>query len=101
MNAPKRKWTKEEIRFKMDTNNEWLYRGLLAIYDRQTADEKNDGVTKHENSVGFSGCDSSFLSNAARFYKQAGFLTPRQLSKVRKAMLKYAEQLAKIAAGVI
>lgn len=98
---PSRKWTKEEIRHNLETDNTWLYRGLLAIYKRQTDDEKNAGITKHENSVGFSGCDSSFLSNAAQFYLKTGFLTTKHLAAVRKAMLKYAGQLQKIAQGII
>lgn len=96
-----KKWTKEEIRHHLEMDDRWLYRGLVAIYARQTADERNDGVTKHDNSVGFSGSDSSFLSNAARFYQQHSFLTLKHRQSVRKAMLKYAGQLAKIANGLI
>jgi hypothetical protein len=33
----------------------------------------------------------------ARFYKDRGFLSPKQLMHVRKKMLKYSGQLAKIA----
>ena len=97
--AVEKKWTKAEVAFKLETNDQWLFRGLTAIYARQTADERNDGVTKHENGVGFSGVDSSFLSNAAKFYQDAGFLTAKHKASVRKAMGKYAGQLAKIANG--
>lgn len=96
-----RKYTKAEIRFYLETNDKWLYRGLIAIYNRQTEDEKNAGITRHDNSVGFSGADSSFLSNAAKFLKERGFLTAKQRSKVRQAMLKYAGQLEKIANKLI
>lgn len=97
----KRTYSKEEIRYNLETNNEWLIRGLLAIYKRQTDDEQNAGITKHDNGVGFSGCDSSFLTNAAQFYQKRGFLTAKQLVSVRKAMLKYAGQLERISKGLM
>lgn len=98
--APK-KWTKEEIKFKLETENPWLLRGLLAIYDRQTADEKQSELTKHENGVGFGGADANILSSFARQYRSRGFLTGTQMILARKKMQKYAGQLAKIANGVV
>ena len=100
MSAPK-KWKKEEIRHNLETRNEWLYRGLMAIYNRQTADEKNEGITKHDNSVGFSGCDSNSLSRAAQYYQKRGSLPKEWLDDVRSKMLKYSGQLAKIANNLI
>jgi len=97
----KRKWSKAEIRYNLETNNEWLIRGLMAIYKRQTDDEQNAGITKHDNGVGFSGCDSSFLTNAAQFYQKRGFLTEKQLVSVRKAMVKYSGQLERISKGLM
>lgn len=90
-------WRKEEVRFKLETDNNWLYRGLLAIYDRQTQDEKESDLTRHDNMVGFNGVDSVILSSYAKSFKQWGRLTPRQIEVCRKKMLKYAGQLAKIA----
>lgn len=94
--APK-KWTKEEIRFKVETDNTWLIRGLLAIFDRQTDDEKNDEITKHENNIGFSGCDANILTSFAKHYKEHGWLSKKQIEICRKKMLKYCGQLAKVA----
>lgn len=96
-----KKWKKEEIQYKMKTDDRWLIKGLLAIYKRQTDDEQSSGATKHDNGVGFNGVDSSFLSNAAVFYMKAGFLTPKHMAAVRKAMHKYAGQLAQIANGML
>lgn len=90
-------WRKEEIRYNMELHNAWLYRGLLAIYDRQTEDEKASDLTKHENMVGFNGVDSVILSSYAKSLKEWGRLTPKQIAICRKKMLKYAGQLAKIA----
>lgn len=101
MTTPAKKWKKEEIRFNMETNDKWLFRGLMAIYARQTEDERASEVTKHDNAVGFSGADSNFLSRAAVYYKSNGFLTKNHKEAVRKAMLKYAGQLCKIANKLI
>ena len=46
-------WTKEEIRDNLIKNDNWVYRGVVAIYDKQTFDEQAVGETKHHNGVGF------------------------------------------------
>lgn len=98
--APK-KWKKEEIRFRLETNNDWLIRGLLAIYDRQTQDEKSSEITVHENGIGFNGVDANLLSSYARYYREEGWLSKKQIEYARKKMLKYAGQLARIANGEV
>lgn len=100
MKYPK-KWSREEVRFRMETDNRWLFRGLVAIYNKQTADEKSEAITRHENGVGFGGVDANILSSFARQYLERGFLTPKQVHICRTKMLKYAGQLAKIANGEI
>jgi hypothetical protein len=94
--APK-KWTKEEIKLKLVTDNRWLIKGLLAIYNKQTEDEKSSEITKHDNGVGFSACHSNILTSYAKFYNARGFLTEGQYRYARRAMQKYAGQLARIA----
>ena len=95
-----KKWKAEEIRFKLETDNVWLFRGLKAIYALQTDDEKASEVTKHENSVGFNGVDANILSSFAKQLLAEGWLSRRQIDMTRKKMLKYAKQLANIANGV-
>lgn len=104
--APK-VWTKEEIKLKLTNNDAWLYRGILAIYARQTAQEQSQDVTAVDNGIGFSGSDAFILS---RFAKQlldmkarnrSPFLTEKQLLIARKKMPKYAGQLVKIIQGKI
>jgi hypothetical protein len=95
-----------EIRNKLITNDKWLIRGILAVYARQTADEKSSLTTKHHNGVGFNGRDAAILSSFAKQilsweatedprYPQP--LSPKQFGYARRAMLKYAGQLARIA----
>lgn len=96
--APK-VWTKAEIREKLASNDNWLVRGLLAIFSRQTASEQEAGVTSEDNGIGFNGADAEILSSFAKFYAKNGYLSPKQREIARKKMLKYAGQLEKIAKG--
>lgn len=96
-----KKWTKAEIRNRLETDDKWLIRGLVAIYNRQTDQEQNNGMTKEENGVGFNGVDSVILSDMAKQHMTRGFLSRRQIEIVRGKMLKYAGQLTKIANGEI
>lgn len=93
--------TKKELKAifkrKLATDTTWACRGLLAIYAKQTYDEKAMGATRHENSVGFSGCDSELLSSFARQLEERGTLSPKQMSFVFKKMPKYWEQLIAVA----
>lgn len=95
------KWTKEAIKARLEKDDKWLARGLLAIYGRQTAEEQDCGQTVEVNGIGFNGADAEILTSFALQYKERGFLTPKQLEIARKRMLKYAGQLAKIANGEI
>lgn len=94
-------WTKEEIRDKLEHDDRWLFRALFAIYKYQTEDEKSTGQTKYYNNVGFSGVDADFLTKAAMRYKSGFRFSEKYVAAIRKAMLKYSGQLAKIANGKI
>lgn len=101
---------KRMVRENLAINDTWLIRGLLAIYARQTADEKSSEHTKHDNEVGFNGLDAPILSSFAkqviqwnntepRFRRFNSPLSPKQMPLLRRKMAKYAGQLAKIARG--
>lgn len=92
-------WTKEEIREKLKTNDQWVIRGLLAIYDRQTEEEQSSHATNQWNGVGFNAYDAEFMTGSVEFYKNRGFLSKKHLNAVRKALIKYSGQLARIANG--
>jgi hypothetical protein len=103
------KWTvkamKEDIQSKIETSDVFLERALLAIYDRQTLDEKQAGFTEHHNAMGFTGVDAQILTNLAQFVltrKAKGVpegkrLVGGQIPLARKRMPKYWEQLMQIA----
>lgn len=90
-------WTIDEVKANLATKDEWLVRGLLAIYDRQTEDEKVDEETRHYNGVGFNGFDAHFASEMVRHYRSSGRLTFGMLKATRRMMVKYCGQLVRIA----
>lgn len=89
--------TKLFIKEKLLTDNRWLYRGILAIYEKQTYEEKNAGNTIIDNGIGFNGADAFILSSFAKQLNQGRILSVKQLAIARKRMPKYAGQLLKIA----
>lgn len=94
-------FTPELIKSKIETSQEWLERGIVAIFNRQTRDEQADQVTKHQNGVGFNGVDARYMSYLARWLKSGKHLSGNHLVKARNKMVKYVGQLTKIANGEI
>jgi hypothetical protein len=91
------KWTKEQMKEFVQTNDKVLYGALLALYDCQTADEKSWGETQYNNGVGFNGCDANFLSSVAESLKKYGSLTDKQKVITRKKLVKYMGQITNLA----
>lgn len=81
------------IRHNLTTSDRWLTRGLIAIYNQQTADEQNAQTTAYHNNMGFGAIDAEILSSFAQQYITTGYLTVKQLEITRKKMIKYAGQL--------
>ena len=85
--------TLEVVKEKLLTNDRWLYRGLVAIYNRQTQDEKSEQSTKHDNGRGFTGADAEIMSSMAQQLIKKGFLDPNRtqyatLTEKQKAWLR-------------
>lgn len=97
-----KKWTKDEIAHKLATDDRWLIRGMIAIWERQTEDEQSTESTEEQNGVGFNGLDAPILSSmVAQIQRPHGRLSVRQMEVIRKMMKKYAGQLTKIANGAL
>lgn len=90
------KQLKVYIADKIETDNLWLRRGLLAIYQRQTAEEKSSGSTLAHNGRGFSATDAGFCTDIAMRLEDGAVLSYKQLLVIRKIMRKYVGQLVKI-----
>ena len=89
--------TKSYIKEMIMNDRSWTERAVVAIYERQTADEKQDGETRHNNKVGFSGPDAYILSEFARWLVSGKHLSQKQLALAQKRIGKYAGQLLLIA----
>ena len=89
--------TAEEIRQKLATDNRWLVRALLALYNRQTEDEKDSQAAKYNNCRGFNSADSMILTSFAQQWLRRNWLSNRQLAKMRRLLMKYSKQLVLIA----
>lgn len=96
-----KKWTKEEIKNLLMTNDVAVIKGLIRIFQLQTSDEQNAEFTKYNNGVGFSGFDGEFMTSVAKWFLDHGFVSEGQFKFVKKKMMRYAGQLAKIANGDI
>ena len=92
-----RVWTTEEIKTLLEQSDKAVARAILAIYNRQTVDEKNIKETTANNGIGYNGIDANFMSSLAQFYQSKGFLSSGQIKYGRKAIMKYAGQLTEIA----
>jgi hypothetical protein len=105
----------EFVRDKLRTDERWMLRGMYAIYQLQTEDEKRSESTRDLNGVGFSGIDGEILTSYSNQMIKRGFvqnmnkpgitiqtfLSEKQEKYVRKYMPRYARQLVRIATGKI
>lgn len=83
---------KEQLR----TSPNWAIRGMLRIYERQTADEQESQTTRHHNKVGFSGADAELLSSYSSQVLKGRTMSEAQMRYIHRLMPKYARQLETI-----
>ena len=84
---------KSYMKTQLAKNADWAVKGMLKIYERQTADEKASEETCHVNDIGFSGCDANILSSFSKQFLTKSYLSEKQLVFVFKKMPKYWAQL--------
>lgn len=87
-------WKKEDIRQLLETRQDAVIRGMLVIYERQTADEQDSEYTIEANGVGYSGVHAEIMTSLSKFYLKNNFLSPKQMKIAKKIILKYTRQLA-------
>lgn len=90
-----------EIRSLIQNNDEMVVKSLLKLYSFQTEEEKYTNDSIFNNGIGFNGCDANFLTEIAKQCVHKNYITFQQVIYVRKKILKYANQLTKIANGAI
>lgn len=87
----------EDWKIKLATDRAWIEKGIIRIFEYQTASEQyNENVNNH-NSVGFTPADAKMLSSFAKQlkYKSNYHLSTKQLAYAAHRMPKYARQLLK------
>jgi len=92
-------WTREAIETLISTNPRAVERAMVAIWERQTADEQATDATRHHNGIGFSGWTARSGSYYARWVTTGRRLTGKHLDKARRIALHHAAQLTRIANG--
>jgi hypothetical protein len=93
------------IRHNIASDDRWLLRAIIRIYENQTNEEKSRESTDDDNGIGFTGLDAKILSSFAKQIirhqndPQAKYPVPlshKQMSIARKKMGKYSGQLLRI-----
>jgi hypothetical protein len=90
-------WTVEEIKNLLETDDQFVCRAIVKIFEKQTEDEKASDMTDCNNGVGFNGTDAFIMSQYAKFFMEKKYLTPKQLAIAKRKIMKYAKQLTRIA----
>lgn len=86
--------SKEEIKAKLSSNQQWAERAIVYLYSQQTKSEQVYGETVEHNSVGFNSVDAEILSSfAIRLIKWNRPLTEKQLAIAFKKLPKYHKQI--------
>lgn len=83
----------EAIRTQITTNDRQALKAMMRIYTYQTADEQEMGDVTTNNGVGFASTDAEILTSFCHQFETKGWLSPKQMTIVRKKMGKYAGQL--------
>jgi len=72
--------TKEKILELLATDKRAVARALLVLTDRQTPDEQAQETTRYLNGRGFRPCHARRGVSMAKFFKERGFLTDKQIA---------------------
>ena len=85
----------EKLRKQIETKDSTAIHTLMIVFDRQIEDEQRQETVKYRNGMGFKPQDAKRGSSFAKWYKDKGFFTAKQISVVRRLVTKYAGRLWK------
>lgn len=76
---------------------------LMFVYANQMEDEQRHETVKYHNGIGFKPQDARIGCLLAKWYKEKGFFTAKQIAYVKRMVQKYAGQVveSKICSGNI
>lgn len=86
-------WNKKSVQDLLGKSDEAVKRALVHLYNRQTDSEQAIEDTKFRNDIGFTAADAPRLTSIAKFYLSRKFLSPKQVSLVRRRIFKYWKQM--------
>lgn len=90
-------WTRSQIIHLLNTNPRAVERGILRLWERQTADEMAADKTKHSNGVGFNATDAKLGSYMAKWVKSGKPLSGKYAVAAKAMCIRYSGQLTHIA----
>lgn len=90
------KITKEYIREKLETNDEWLKKALVTVYNWATTEEQKGNPSNKLDGFGFNRIDRAVLNPIAESLAKGNDVSNEILQKIRPRVLKYSNQLYKI-----
>ena len=93
-------WTRTEIEEMINGNDRAVERAMVAIWERQTADEQETQGTRHHNGRGFAAWSARSGTYFAEWVRSGRRLSGKHLVKARKIALHHAGQLTDFANGV-
>ena len=93
-------WTRTEIEALINGNDRAVERAMVAIWERQTADEQETQDTRHHNGRGFAAWSARSGTYFAEWVRSGRRLTGKHLVKARKIALYHSGQLTDFANGV-
>ncbi len=93
----KKIWTRDEIETMVRNQDAAVERAMVAIWERQTADEQETQTTNHHNGIGFSGWTARSGTYYAEWIMSGRHLTGKHLDKARRIALHHAGQLTDFA----
>ena len=93
----------DRLKAQIEVKDSTAIHALMFVYDNQLEDEKVCEDVKHNNGVGFKTSDAKSGSTFAKWYKEKGFFTQKQITVVKRIVKKYAGQIVncKIDSGEI
>ena len=93
----------EKLRKQISEKDSTAIHTLMFVFDRQVEDEQRYETVKYHNGMGFKPQDAKRGSSFAKWYKDKGFFTAKQIAVVKQIVHKYAGQVveSKIISGEI
>lgn len=86
-------WSRSRVIALIESNDKAAIRALLVVYGNQTASEKASHTAAEHNGIGFSQMDAEILTSFAQFYNRAGFLSAKQMTILKKKIVRYWKQV--------